>query len=66
MYEACESIEAVRLVPRTSFRPAPKVDSIVLRFHTRKSRNPETESALIQLWKQAFAHPRKTLLSNLK
>jgi 16S rRNA (adenine1518-N6/adenine1519-N6)-dimethyltransferase len=66
LYEACESIEAIRLVPRTAFRPAPKVESIVLRFRTKQKRDPETEKKLIHLWKQAFSQPRKTLLSNLR
>lgn len=66
MEEACEDIDIVRYVPRTSFDPAPKVDSIVLRFITRRDRDTCQEQALISLWKVAFAHPRKTLLSNIK
>ena len=66
MEEACEEIDIVRYVPRTSFDPAPKVDSIVLRFISRKERDREREKSLISLWKVAFAHPRKTLLSNIK
>lgn len=66
MEEACEDIDIVRYVPRTSFDPAPKVDSIVLRFVVRKSRDRKQEQSLIWLWKVAFAHPRKTFLSNMK
>ena len=66
MEEACDDIDIVRYVPRTSFDPAPKVDSIVLRFLVKKDRNREQEKSLISLWKVAFAHPRKTLLSNMK
>ena len=66
MEEACEDIDIVRYVPRTSFDPAPKVDSIVLRFIVKKLRDREQEQSLISLWKVAFAHPRKTLLSNMK
>ncbi|MBC7503937.1 ribosomal RNA small subunit methyltransferase A [Candidatus Gracilibacteria bacterium] len=66
MEEACEDIEIVRYVGRTSFDPQPRVDSIVLRFQVRKSRNREQEKFLMNLWKVAFAHPRKTLLSNMK
>lgn len=66
MEQACEDIEAVRYVGKESFRPAPKVDSIVLKFIVKKSRNHEQEEKLIHLWEKAFAHPRKTLLSNLK
>lgn len=66
MEEVCEDIDIVRYVPRTSFDPAPKVDSIVLRFIVKKIRDREQEQLLLSLWKVAFAHPRKTLLSNMK
>lgn len=66
MEQACESIEIVRYVPRTAFDPAPKVDSIVLQFIVKKNRDHRLEQSLIDLWKIAFAHPRKTLLSNMK
>lgn len=66
MEEACDDIDIVRYVPRTSFDPAPKVDSIVVRFVVKKTRDREQEKTLISLWKVAFAHPRKTLLSNMK
>ncbi len=66
MEEACTDIEIVRYVPRTSFDPAPKVDSIVLRFVVKTDRDPDEEKRLIHLWKVAFSHPRKTLLSNMK
>lgn len=66
METACEDIEIVRYVGRTSFDPAPRVDSIILRFVVQKGRDPEQEKLLMNLWKVAFAHPRKTLLSNMK
>lgn len=66
MEQACDTIEIVRYVGRESFDPAPKVDSIVLKFTIRKNRNQELEKNLLNLWKIAFTHPRKTLLSNLK
>jgi 16S rRNA (adenine1518-N6/adenine1519-N6)-dimethyltransferase len=66
MEVACEDIGIVRYVGRSSFDPAPRVDSIVLRFVVKKDRNREQEQQLIKLWKVAFAHPRKTLLSNIK
>lgn len=66
MEQACEDIEAVRYVGKESFRPAPKIDSIVLKFIVKKERNREEENALIKLWEKAFTHPRKTLVSNLK
>jgi 16S rRNA (adenine1518-N6/adenine1519-N6)-dimethyltransferase len=66
MYEACSHIDPIRIVPRTSFDPAPKVDSIVLRFIIHPDRDNTLEKSLLELWKRAFVHPRKTLLSNLK
>jgi 16S rRNA (adenine1518-N6/adenine1519-N6)-dimethyltransferase len=66
MEVACEDIEIVRYVHRSSFDPAPRVDSIVLRFVVKKERDRAQEQCLIKLWKIAFAHPRKTLLSNIK
>lgn len=63
---ACDDIEIVRDVGKASFNPAPKVDSIVLKFSVRSERDPVTESKLLELWKVAFTHPRKTLLANLK
>ncbi len=32
----------------------------------KKQRNREMEEKLLSLWRVAFTHPRKTLLSNLK
>lgn len=63
---ACENIEILRYVHRSSFDPAPRVDSIVLKFNVKQDRNKTEEEMLISLWKVSFAHPRKTLLSNLK
>ncbi len=65
MQQACEHIEMVRLVGKESFNPIPKVDSIVLRFISRKSRDQVIEQQMLTLWNQAFTHPRKTLISNL-
>lgn len=66
MWQACENIEFVRLVPASSFDPAPKVDSIVLKFIPKKIRNPEKEKKILEFWNIAFKHPRKTLAFNLK
>lgn len=66
MEQACSDIEIIRYVGKTSFDPQPKIDSIVLKFSVENNRKPEQEKQLIQLWKVAFSHPRKTLLSNLK
>ena len=63
---ACEDIEIVRYVRRDSFDPAPNVDSIVLKFTVKHDRNKDREEKLLALWRIAFTHPRKTLLSNLK
>ncbi len=66
MEQACDNIEIIRYVGRESFDPAPKVDSIVLKFSLGKKRNHEREKKLLNIWKVAFTHPRKTLLSNLR
>lgn len=63
---ACDDIEIVRYVGRASFDPAPKVDSIVVKFRVKKSRDRILEEKLLALWRIAFTHPRKTLLSNLR
>ena len=63
---ACEKIEIVRYVGKESFDPAPKVDSIVLKFTVKQHRDRGIEEQLLTLWRIAFTHPRKTLLSNLK
>jgi 16S rRNA (adenine1518-N6/adenine1519-N6)-dimethyltransferase len=63
---ACTDIEVVRYVWRGGFDPAPKVDSIVLKFRVKSSRDREIEEQLLTLWRLAFTHPRKTLISNLK
>ena len=63
---ACEDIEIVRYVGKESFDPPPKVDSIVLHFTVKRVRYREREEKLLELWRVAFTHPRKTLLSNLK
>lgn len=66
MWQACENIEKICLVPSSSFQPAPKVDSIVLKFIPKKSRNPEQEQKMLDFWDKCFKHPRKTLAFNLK
>lgn len=66
MEQACSDIAAIRIVDKSSFDPAPKIDSIVLRFTLVNDRDKRNEKALMNLWKVAFSHPRKTLLSNIK
>lgn len=63
---ACEDISVVCHVDRQCFDPIPKVDSIVLKFIPKKDRQIDIEKQLFWLWKKAFAHPRKTLVSNIK
>jgi 16S rRNA (adenine1518-N6/adenine1519-N6)-dimethyltransferase len=63
---ACENISLIRHVSRTSFNPPPKVDSIVLKFTIRQDRDRENEKTMLNFWKIAFTHPRKTLFSNIK
>lgn len=63
---ACDDIEIVRSVGKESFDPTPKVDSIVLKFTVKSSHDREVEEKLLTLWRIAFTHPRKTLLSNLR
>jgi len=64
--QACASVDVICAVPRESFDPIPKVDSLVLRFILRDHRDREEEKKLLRLWDQAFTQPRKTLISNLQ
>lgn len=66
MYQACEGIEKIVFVPSEAFNPAPKVDSIVLKFVTKKNRNLDFDLKMLDFWDICFAQPRKTLISNLK
>lgn len=66
MYLACEDISLVTFVPKEAFSPSPKVDSVVLRFELRKNRDEQEETALLDIWRQAFRTPRKTLKKNLQ
>jgi 16S rRNA (adenine1518-N6/adenine1519-N6)-dimethyltransferase len=61
---ACRDISTVRIVEKFAFSPVPKIDSIVLKFSVQRQRNLSEELSLLSWWKIAFAHPRKTLLSN--
>jgi 16S rRNA (adenine1518-N6/adenine1519-N6)-dimethyltransferase len=62
----CADISIVAHAPKTAFNPAPKVDSLALKFEVKSERNIEEEKKLLSLWKLAFTHPRKTLLTNLR
>ena len=60
-------VDVVRRVPRTCFRPIPKVDSCVVRLRTRETPlYPDVErSFLMRLMRSAFGQRRKTLRNSL-
>ncbi len=53
------------LVPRSSFLPAPHVDSLVFTFTFDKNASRETARALYALTGALFLHRRKTISNNL-
>lgn len=60
----CQVTRLMKLGPG-SFRPAPKVDSVVLRFDPRPDApDYPTRKALLGLLHRSFAHRRKTLSNN--
>jgi 16S rRNA (adenine1518-N6/adenine1519-N6)-dimethyltransferase len=58
---ACE-VKVLRPISRTVFRPAPRVDSVLLRL---RRRGPGVAPGLRALVNDAFAHRRKTLAGSL-
>jgi 16S rRNA (adenine1518-N6/adenine1519-N6)-dimethyltransferase len=58
---ACE-VQVVRAIPRTVFRPVPRVDSVLVKLHRR---DRAAGLALSKLVHDAFAHRRKTLPGSL-
>lgn len=59
-------VEMLRLVPKQSFWPAPKVDSAVIHiFDIKKWSYPVDEKKTWQLIKRGYAKKRKKLLNNL-
>jgi 16S rRNA (adenine1518-N6/adenine1519-N6)-dimethyltransferase len=60
---ACE-VEVVRAIPRTVFRPVPKVDSVLVRMRRRDGAG-QPAPATGELVAAAFAHRRKTLAGSL-
>ena len=58
---ACE-VRVVRAIPRTVFRPVPRVDSVLVSLRRRGS---PPEPALRALVRDAFAHRRKALAGSL-
>jgi 16S rRNA (adenine1518-N6/adenine1519-N6)-dimethyltransferase len=63
----CETEKLFDVSPQ-AFRPAPKVWSTVMRLRTRRQIAAEVkdESLLWQVVSAGFAHPRKTILNNLR
>ena len=54
-------------VPPSAFRPAPKVDSTLITFHTfKQSKHEISWKSLSHITRIAFAQPRKTIANNLK
>lgn len=53
------------IVPRTSFAPAPHIDSMVFSLGFKEGSNIETASSLYKLVSALFLHRRKTVLNNL-
>jgi len=61
------SVEYIIKVPRTAFKPQPKVDSAIVRIiPNRKEVDKEFTDKFFQVVKIGFSHPRKFVLSNLK
>lgn len=62
----CET-EIIRTVPRTSFKPPPRVDSAVLRFHPGKQHplKEDERKDFFSLLKGAFSQKRKTVTNSL-
>lgn len=58
---ACQ-VRVLRRIPRTVFRPAPRVDSVLVEL---RRRGPAADPALRDLVHAAFAHRRKALAGSL-
>ena len=59
------TVTKVVKVPPGAFKPPPKVDSIILELTPRDDVPGEFEE-IMRIVRQAFSHPRKTVLNNLK
>ena len=68
LVEAYCEVEKLFDVSPKSFRPVPKVSSTVarLRVHNRIAAAVKDETLLWQVVSAGFAHPRKTILNNLR
>jgi 16S rRNA (adenine1518-N6/adenine1519-N6)-dimethyltransferase len=58
-------VEVIRLVPRGAFRPAPKVDSAVVRLTPRAPGEPD-DARYYAFVRALFKQPRKTVENNLR
>lgn len=65
MEYATEEIREVLSVPRANFIPAPKVDSSVLYFKSKKEYNKVEAKKFLNIVSAGFSAPRKKLISNL-
>ncbi|HXC16353.1 MAG TPA: 16S rRNA (adenine(1518)-N(6)/adenine(1519)-N(6))-dimethyltransferase RsmA [Holophagaceae bacterium] len=64
--QLCAKLTRLAALGPGSFRPSPKVDSIVLQFDPREDApDLETRKRLLALLHRAFAHRRKTLSNTL-
>ncbi|HRI36807.1 MAG TPA: 16S rRNA (adenine(1518)-N(6)/adenine(1519)-N(6))-dimethyltransferase RsmA [bacterium] len=63
LWDRCVSIVRIADVPARYFRPAPKVDSVVLRFDVDTNKTPDQD--FVELLKRGFSQPRKKLSGNL-
>ncbi|MDI6883242.1 MAG: rRNA adenine dimethyltransferase family protein [Patescibacteria group bacterium] len=58
--------EIISLVPKTSFWPSPKVESVILKITFKKFLNKLARShQFVKIVKAGFSQPRKQLLNNL-
>lgn len=63
--QSSADIKIIKKLPRGAFSPPPKVESAIVRFQNIR---PCTKADMQyhEFIRQAFAHPRKTLLNNLR
>lgn len=64
--QLCAKLTRLAVLGPGSFRPSPKVDSVVLQFDPKDDApDLETRKRLLALLHRAFAHRRKTLSNTL-
>lgn len=54
------------IIPRTAFRPAPEVDSVIVKLETYRNPPPEQFASYERAVKTLFQQPRKTIVNNLR